>query len=127
MTDQAVENTDKLIWRRDPENPLSASIHVTKEGGFVFNKGGRCLVVTMDVVFAALVDYTIYEIQNEIFREVYSRIDNNLRIRADDYGKINRMLNPLKLPIPVEVVDPKIIKAPKMEETPLEVSKRIFG
>lgn len=47
MADDAVENTDREIWRRTPGDYYSPSIHVTAEGGIGINVGGQ--VIVMDV------------------------------------------------------------------------------
>lgn len=46
-----VENTNKEIWRRNPGDYYSPSIHVTKEGGIGMNVGGRVLVMDVEEWF----------------------------------------------------------------------------
>lgn len=42
--DQAVENTDRELWRETPGEAFSPSIHVTQAGGIGINVGGTVFV-----------------------------------------------------------------------------------
>lgn len=42
--EQAVANTDREIWREDPDDAYSPSIHVTEDGKIGINVGGTVFV-----------------------------------------------------------------------------------
>lgn len=44
MEDRAAENTDRLMWREERDDPFAASLHVTKSGGIGINVGGHVIV-----------------------------------------------------------------------------------
>lgn len=54
MIEQAAENTDREIWRRegndpsDPDNYYQPSIHVTKEGAIGIDVGGYVYVKSIE-------------------------------------------------------------------------------
>jgi hypothetical protein len=42
--DQAVQNTDREVWRETPDDAYSPSIHVTADGMIGINVGGKVYV-----------------------------------------------------------------------------------
>ena len=52
--ENAVENTDVEIWRRDKEDLCSPSIHVTKSGAIGINVGSHVIVATVEEWHKAL-------------------------------------------------------------------------
>ena len=45
---EAAKNTDRELWRREPDNYYSPSIHVTSGGGIGINIGGLVIVRTTE-------------------------------------------------------------------------------
>jgi hypothetical protein len=56
IDDKGVMNTDKEIWRRNPDDYYSPSIHVTKEGNIGINVGGKVIIAPIETWHGAL-DY----------------------------------------------------------------------
>ncbi len=47
------QNTDKELWRKEPSNHYSPSIHVTVNGDIGMNVGGHVLVAPIEAWFKA--------------------------------------------------------------------------
>ncbi len=46
--DQTCENTDVEVWRRNPGDYYSPSMHVTESGGIGMNVGGLVVVLPIE-------------------------------------------------------------------------------
>lgn len=46
MSEQPVKNTDKEIWREDPDNHYAPSVHITANNEIGINVGGTVVVMT---------------------------------------------------------------------------------
>lgn len=48
-SDQNVsENTDQELWRKDPDDYYSPSIHATKDGKIGINVGGKVIIASVE-------------------------------------------------------------------------------
>lgn len=47
-TSMPAKNTDKEIWRRDPDDAFSPSIHVTESGAIGMNVNGMVIVMPVE-------------------------------------------------------------------------------
>ena len=45
---EGVKNTDRELWRRDPDSFYSPSIHVTEDGLIGMNLGGHVIVMPIE-------------------------------------------------------------------------------
>lgn len=48
MSDRVCENTDKVLWRKEPISYYSPSIHVTENGMIGIEVGGHVIVSTVE-------------------------------------------------------------------------------
>lgn len=42
------KNTDIHLWKKDPENHFSPSVHATENGGIGINVGGHVIVMSVE-------------------------------------------------------------------------------
>jgi len=72
--DEAAASKDKLLWRRNPDDAFSPSIHVTEHGAIGMNVGGLVIVMPVE---------KWHELANHQARMEILRLSEELRI-ADE-------------------------------------------
>lgn len=73
---QACENTDKEIWREEPGNFYSDSIHVTKSGGIGLDCGGHVFVKSIRAWHGLAAELERVTKERERYKQALSRFDN---------------------------------------------------